>query len=157
MSDLDFANILEKSDRTLKRMRNGEAEFNIDDVNLSVSFFGSQIADLNKGNFLAKSHFRHHLIDKHKNNTEYSVILKKRPTITFAIQYYLMIDPAFAQNGYSVNEIKTFFEKLSWKYSSAYISSAMARSNPMIQISGTKIVRGKKINIYKPQTSLASE
>ncbi len=149
IEDNDFANLIEKSTRTLSRIRKGQSLFDIDAINVASSFFDKSLIELNKQYMVIEADSRNKLRRIHKNNVAYSSLLEKRPSITYAITYHLLNNKEFCSTGMIVAKIKKLFESLGWNYSSSYISNAMARNNKDIQISGTEIVGGNKVNVYK--------
>lgn len=148
ITDIDFANLLEKSVRTIKRIREQHSLFTIDDINKSASFFQIDILTMNNIKIEFEENFRHKLLAKHKKHTAYSSILEKKPSISYAIKYYLLKEQKI-KVGLTVHQIKEYFSALKWDYSSSYISTAMVRNKDLIEISYTKIVNGKKINVYR--------
>ncbi|SJN49834.1 hypothetical protein [Sphingobacterium sp. JB170] len=148
ITDVEFANLLEKSVRTIKRIREQQSLFTVDDINKSASFFQIDIRKMNNSKIKFEDNFRHNLLAKHKHHTAYSPLLEKKPSISYAIRYYLLKEQKF-KIGLTVHEIKEYFSVLKWDYSSSYISTAMVRNNDLIEISQTKIVNGKKINVYR--------
>ncbi len=149
IEDNDFANLIEKSTRTLSRIRNGHQLFNIDAINVASSFFDKSLIQLNKQNMVIEADSRNKLKHMHKSNVAYSSLLEKRPSITYAITYHLLNNKEFCSTGMIVYKIKKFFESLGWNYSSSYISNAMARNSEYVVVAGTAIVDGNKVNIYK--------
>lgn len=149
IEDSDFANLIEKSTRTLSRIRKGQSLFNIDAINIASSFFDKSLIELNEPDIVIEIGSRNNLKQIHKNNVAYFSLLEKRPSITYAITYYLLNNKEFCSKGMIVDKIKKFFESLGWNYSSSYISNSMARNNKDIQISGTEIVGGNKVNVYR--------
>ena len=149
VADIDFANLIEKSSRTIIRIRKGEALFSIEDINVATEFFNKSLFELNTRNVEFEENFRNNLKEIHKSNTSFSNVLEKRPSITYAITYYLLKNKEFRTSGLSVDKINKFFNSFGWDYSSSYISGAMSRNKKLIGIVGTEIVDGNEVNIYK--------
>ncbi|WP_164113043.1 MULTISPECIES: hypothetical protein [Sphingobacterium] len=149
IDDKDFANLIEKSTRTLARIRNDEALFNVEAINIASLFFKKSLTELNIPDIQIEDNSRNTLKDIHKDNVSYYSLLEKRPSITYAIIHYLLTNEEFCSKGMIVDKIKKLFESFGWKYSSSYISSSMVRNNKYIAFSGTEIVNGNEVNIYK--------
>ncbi|MGJ1271010.1 hypothetical protein [Sphingobacterium siyangense] len=149
IEDSDFANLIEKSTRTLSRIRKGQSLFNIDAINIASSFFDKSLIKLNEPDIVIEIDSRNNLKQIHKNNVAYFSLLEKRPSITYAITYHLLNNKEFCSTGMIVDKIKKFFESLGWNYSSSYISSSMTRNSKYIVVAGTEIVDGNEVNVYK--------
>ncbi|GAA4178558.1 hypothetical protein [Sphingobacterium ginsenosidimutans] len=149
IEDNDFANLIEKSTRTLSRIRKGQSLFDIDAINVASPFFDKSLIELNKQYMVIEVDSRNKLKQIHKNNVAYSSLLEKRPSITYAITYHLLNNKEFCSTGMIVDKIKRLFESLGWNYSSSYISSSMRRNSKYITVAGTAIVDGNEVNIYK--------
>ncbi|GAA0884566.1 hypothetical protein GCM10009120_31640 [Sphingobacterium siyangense subsp. cladoniae] len=149
IEDSDFANLIEKSTRTLSRIRKGQSLFNIDAINIASSFFDKSLIELNEPDIVIEIGSRNKLKQIHKNNVAYFSLLEKRPSITYAISYHLLNNKEFCSTGMIVDKIKKFFESLGWTYSSSYISSSMTRNNKYIAVAGTEMVDGNEVNVYK--------
>ncbi|MFU1859870.1 hypothetical protein ACK8HY_22935 [Sphingobacterium sp. NGMCC 1.201703] len=149
IEDIDFANLIEKSTRTLSRIRKGQSLFDIDAINVASSFFDKSLIELNKQHMVIEADSRNKLKHIHKNNAAYSSLLEKRPSITYAITYHLLNNKEFCSTGMIVDKIKKLFESLGWNYSSSYISSSMRRNSKYIAVAGTAIVDGNEVNVYK--------
>lgn len=149
VADSDFANLIEKSSRTMVRIRKGEALFTIESINIAAQFFDKTLDELNTIKIEFEQNFRNKLKEIHKSNTSYYAILEKRPAITYAINYYLLEHYEFQTSGMIVDNIKDFFISFGWEYSSSYISSSMNRSKKQIFVAGTEIKDGNEVNIYK--------
>lgn len=149
IEDSDFANLIEKSTRTLSRIRKGQSFFNIDAINIASSFFDKSLIKLNEPDIVIEIDSRNNLKQIHKNNVAYFSLLEKRPSITYAITYHLLNNKEFCSTGMIVDKIKKFFESLGWNYSSSYISSSMTRNSKYIAVAGTEIVDGNEVNVYK--------
>ncbi|SFS88688.1 hypothetical protein [Sphingobacterium wenxiniae] len=149
VADSDFANLIEKSSRTMVRIRKGEALFTIESINIATQFFDKTLDELNTIKVEFEENYRNKLKDIHKSNTSFYAVLEKRPTITYAIKYYLLEYHEFQTSGMIVDKINDFFNSLGWEYSSSYISSSMSRHKKQIYVAGTKIVDGNKVNVYK--------
>lgn len=149
IDDSDFAYLIEKSTRTLARIRNEKALFNIEAINLASSFFNKTLIELNSPKIHIEEDSRNILKQIHKDNVAFYSLLEKRPSITYAITYYLLKNEQFCSTGMIVDKIKKFFDSFGWNYSSSYISSAMMRNSEYISVADTEIVDGNKVNIYK--------
>ncbi|MEN5380632.1 hypothetical protein [Sphingobacterium kitahiroshimense] len=149
IDDKDFANLIEKSTRTLARIRKEKALFNIDAINIASSFFNKTLIELNSPKIQIEKDSRNILKQTHKDNVAYYSLIEKRPSITYAITFYLLKNEEFCSKGMIVDKIKKLFESFGWNYSSSYISNSMMRNSTQIYISGTKIVDGNVVNIYK--------
>ncbi len=149
IEDNDFAHLIEKSTRTLSRIRKGQSLFNIDAINVASSFFDKSLIELNEQEIVIENDSRNKLKHIHKNNVAYSNMLEKRPSITYAITFHLLSNKEFCSKGMIVDKIKKFFESLGWNYSSSYISSSMTRNSKYIVVAGTVIVDGNEVNVYK--------
>ncbi len=149
IEDKDFANLIEKSTRTLARIRKGEALFNINAINVSILFFNKTLQELNSTNICSEANSRNVLKALHKDNPAFSSLLEKRPSITYAITYCLLNNEEFRSAGMTVDSIKRFLRSFGWSYSSSYISNAMVRNKEHIAVAGTKVADGNEVNIYK--------
>ncbi|MGJ1436913.1 hypothetical protein [Sphingobacterium siyangense] len=153
LTDLAFANILDISEKQLRLIKKKKANFNEDNINRACVFFTVPFSKLNTPEIEIDIHFRSTLSSRHQKNSEFHSILESTPTITFAIKYSLLADLNFKKYGFSTGEIKKFFSQQGWEYSSRYISLAMARNKDLIEIVGTKVERGRLINIYSARPS----
>ncbi|MFC6100321.1 hypothetical protein [Olivibacter domesticus] len=132
VTDVSFANLLEISDKQLKRIKKGEADFSIDNINRACNFFRKSLASINKTELEIDRLFRDKLIVTHKGNIEYSKILEDRPSITYAINFELLSNEEFINKGLTVKKIRELFRARNWEFSSAYISLAMSRNQDKI-------------------------
>lgn len=126
LTDVSFANLLDVSDKTIKRIRKGEAQFDIDAINIACDFFKRSFASINNKEIEVDRLYRDKLISQHKGNPEFSVILSNQPSITYAINFELLPNKKFRTKGLSIAEIQKLFEARGWEFSSSYISTAMA-------------------------------
>ncbi|MFD2962497.1 MULTISPECIES: hypothetical protein [Olivibacter] len=133
LTDISFANLLDISDKQIKRIKKGEAEFSIDDINKACDFFKKTLASINSKEVEIDRKFRDKLIVQHKGNIEYSKLLQERPSITYAINFELLDNESFKTNGLDVSDISQVFEERGWEYSSSYISLAMSRNAEEIE------------------------
>ncbi|WP_457941585.1 hypothetical protein M1D52_20400 [Olivibacter sp. SA151] len=133
LTDLAFANVLDLSEKQVRLIKNESAEFSIDDINKACDFFRKSISSINNKEIEVDRKFRDKLITQHKNNPEYSIILEKRPSITYAINFELFHNEKFATEGIGIGSIKALFEDRGWKFSSGYISTAMDRNSDRIK------------------------
>ena len=135
LTDLAFANLLDRSEKQIRLIKKAKAEFNIDDINIACDFFRKTINSINTREIKPDFTLRDKLILAHKKNTEYSILLESRPSITYAINYELLQNKEFKEKGLGVSKIRELFEKRRWKFESGYISTAMTRnSNKIIRI-----------------------
>lgn len=148
IDDVHFAHIIEKSTRTVARIRNGDALLSIENINIAADFFKKDLTVLNTQIVEYEYDFRNTLKELHKNNLQYYNILEKTPSITYAIKYYLIENEDFRKKGFIVDQINDFFKSYNWEYESAYISSAMTRNEDLVFILTKTIINGKTVNIY---------
>lgn len=133
LTDLVFANLLNISEKQIRLIKSGLAEFSIDDINKACDFFRKPFASINHKEIEVDRMFRDKLISQHKNNAEYSTILEKRPSITYAINFELIYNEKFRTKGLGIGKIRELFETRGWKFSSGYISTAMVRNADRIK------------------------
>lgn len=133
LTDLDFANLIDVSEKQVRLIKKGSAYFSIDNINKACDFFRKSIANVNNKEIEIDRFFRDRLISQHKGNVEYTTILEKRPSITYAIYFELFYNEKFKTKGLTIREISTLFEARGWFYSSAYISLAMVRNADKIK------------------------
>ncbi|MFB2121694.1 hypothetical protein [Parapedobacter sp. 2B3] len=133
LTDLSFADLLDVSEKQIRRIKKGAAEFSINDINKACDFFRKSFASINRREIEADRMFRDKLITQHKGNPEYSTILEKRPSITYAINFELLYNENFRKKGLGISKISQLFEARGWKFSSAYISLAMVRNADRIK------------------------
>lgn len=147
LTDIAFANMLGITSRQIIRIKNGDAEFNIDNINKACEFFNVKLLSINTKEIKITNSYREKLMNFHKGNTEYEAIIIKRPSITYAIEFYLLSNEKFVNEGIDVKQIKEIFISKGWNFSSAYISLAMSRNtNKILKLPHTTRI-GK--NIYK--------
>ena len=149
ISDISFAYILGISDKQLKRIKKQEADFTLENINKACDFFALSVSKLNSKHLKIDHRLREQLAVKHRNNTEYNIHINIKPSLPHAIKTVLLNDKTFREEGLTVSQIGRVFEKIGWVYSSSYISGSMSRNSDIIEIIGTKIVKGKKVNIYR--------
>ena len=128
LTDISFAFALNISDKQIKRIKKGEAEFTIDNINKASELFNKSIEELNTTDITYSTGFRVMLMEFHANNTEYIKLLTDKPSLTYAIKYELVLGGNIPKEGITVDKIGKFFDSLNWHYSSAYISLGMARN-----------------------------
>lgn len=133
LTDLAFANLLDLSEKQVRLIKGGSAEFSIDDINKACDFFRKSLASINNKEIEVDRLYRDKLISLHKNNPEYKAILEKRPPITYAINIELLYNEKFRTEGLSISEIRELFESRGWEFLSGYISTAMARNADKIK------------------------
>lgn len=134
LSDINFAYLLGVSDRQIKRIKKGKAEFSIDNINKACDFFDQSLKDINSDKVvLPPVTLRENLINIHKTNTEYSSLLDKRPTITYAINFELLHNKIFKSSDLTVKEIDQIFRDKQWVFTSSYISLALSRNKDRIK------------------------
>lgn len=118
-------------------------------LNLAADFFDTSISKLNSQDIEYEYLYRLKLLKKHRSRLEYFTILNKRPSISYAIKYYLIYNSKFKNDGLIISEIKELLTEIKWHYTSAYLSNAMSRNEDLIEIVGTRLIQGKQINIYR--------
>lgn len=128
LTDISFANLLGVSEKQIRLIKKGEAEFSIDDINKACDFFKKSLPSLNNKEIEIDRMFRGKLLAAHKGNAEYTTILDRRPSITYAINFELIENEKFRTKGLGVGEIKDLFATREWKFSSGYISTALSRN-----------------------------
>jgi len=133
LTEIAFANLLDLSEKQIRLIKNGSANFSIDDINKICDFFKIPFSSIIKKEVKLDRMLRDKLISKHKNNPEYRGILEKRPSITYAIEYELLFNHTFKTKGLGIAEIKKALEDRGWEFPSGYISTAMARSGDKIK------------------------
>lgn len=133
LTDLAFANLLDLSEKQVRLIKNGSAEFSIDDINKACDFFRKSGTSINNKEVEVDRMYRDRLIYLHKNNPEYQTILEKSPSITYAINFELFHDEKFRTKGLDIGEIKKLFEIRGWEFLSGYISTAMVRNADKIK------------------------
>lgn len=128
LTDISFAFALDLSDKQIKRIKKGDAEFSIDSINKASEFFNKPVTELNMSSVNYTPGFRSQLMNFHANNSEFLKLLTDRPSITYAITYELVLGDHLPKEGISVEKIGKLFEALNWNYSSAHISLGMTRN-----------------------------
>lgn len=134
LTDISFANLLGVSDRQIKRIKKGKAEFSIDDINKACDFFHQSLKEINNKEVMPPISFRDKLINIHKADTEYNTLLEKRPSITYAINFELLNNNMFKEGNLTVKEIGQIFRNKKWIFTSSYISLALTRNKDKIKI-----------------------
>src|SRR5690606_19770777 len=114
LTDLAFANLLDRSEKQIRLIKKAKAEFNIDDINIACDFFRKTINNINTREIKPDFMLRDKLILAHKKNTEYSILLESRPSITYAINYELLQNNEFKEKGLGVSKIRELFKKRGW-------------------------------------------
>jgi len=149
ITDAEFSNLIDVSTKQVKRIKKGDAELTLENINLAAKFFDTSISRLNSQDIEYEYLYRLKLLKKHRYQLEYFAILNKRPSISYAIQYYLIYNSKFKNEGLIISEIKELLLAIKWNYTSAYLSNAMSRNQDLVEIIGTRLVRGKEIYIYR--------
>ena len=134
LTDISFAYLLGVSDKQIKRIRKGEAEFNINNINKASDFFETSALSINSASLEIEQQFRSKLIKKHRGNDEYLKLLIDRPSISYAIKYELLQNEKFKGKSLAVKEIKEIFEAKGWSFTSAYISLALKRNSHLFEV-----------------------
>ncbi|KLT63908.1 hypothetical protein [Pedobacter sp. BMA] len=152
LTDLAFVYIIEISDKQLRLIRNGKAEFGIDEINKAAAFFLVTINELNEGPIEIESEYREILASIHSKNYNYAAVLELRPSITHALRFGLAGNSVFEKVGLTTGEMKQAFLEKGWAFQSKYISTGIARNKDLFEVAGTKIIKGLKVNIYKAKS-----
>lgn len=134
LTDISFANLLGVSDRQIKRIKKGKAEFSIDNINKACDFFNQLLDGINTKEITPDISFRSRLIDIHKDNTEYITLLEKRPPITYAITFELLNNKIFLKGKLTVRDINKVFKDNGWDFTSSYISLSLKRNADKILV-----------------------
>ncbi|MFD2966354.1 hypothetical protein [Sphingobacterium bambusae] len=150
IKDMEFAAILEISEKQFRLIKEGKASFNIKQINLACDFFVQSIKSLNAAKIKIEDDYRRKLALKHKHKNQYYVLLNKRPSLRHAIEFGLLSHEKFVKEGMATNEVQFFFMNKGWKFTSSSISTALIRNNTLVTVIDTKVVDGKKVNIYGP-------
>lgn len=148
LTGIMFANIIGTSEKQLRLIDCNEAEFNIDNINKACEFFALSISKINNEDVDIDNSFREKLASKHKKNVEFSSLLTLRPSIRHAIRFVLVQYPKFKNDGLIVSEIENVFLEKGWRYTSGYISTAMARNSDLVEVRGKRLKNGKEVNVY---------
>lgn len=133
VSDISFANLLEVSDKQIKRIKKGEASFSIDNINKACIFFNKALTNMNSTIVEYEHDYRLKLIKKHKANQEYSKLLIDRPSISYAIKHVLLVNDTI-KKGMTVKQIREIFKAHGWIFTSAYVSLALKRNSDLFNI-----------------------
>lgn len=133
LTDINFANLLGVSDKQVKRIKKGEAEFSIDNINKASNFFQKSLANINNKEISLSFDYRDKLTEIHKNNSEYSTFLQNRPSISYAINFELLNNTNFLRGKLEVKTIKQIFKTRGWIFASSYISLAMQRNVVLVK------------------------
>lgn len=133
LTDINFANLLGVSDKQIKRIKKGEAEFSIDNINKACDFFHKSLTNINNKEISLSFNYRDKLTEIHKANSEYSTFLQNRPTISYAINFELLNNPSFLLGKLEIKSIKQIFKERGWMFASSYISLAMQRNVMLIK------------------------
>lgn len=134
VTDISFAYLLSVSDKQIKRIRKGQAEFSIDNINKACDFFDISVLSLNSANLYIDQQFRSKLIKKHRGNDEYIKLLIDRPSISYAIKYELLQNDKFIDKSLTVKQIREIFEAKGWSFTSAYISLSLKRNSHFFEV-----------------------
>lgn len=145
-----ISNILGESNRQITRIKKEKAFFSVNSINIACAFFDISIDELNQQKLKIMHDIRDKLLIRHKNNLEYFHILTTRPSITYAIKYILLHNTTFIEQGLTAGDIRKLFLEKGLDYESKYISTAMARNSTLVDVIGSRTVRGKTVNIYGP-------
>lgn len=149
ITDIAFANLIGISDKQIKRIKKGSAEFSIDDINKSSDFFKIKLENINNKEIELERDFRDQLVAKNSGDSEYEPILLGNPPINYAIEFALLDNLKFRNTGLDVSEIREIFRLRNWDYTSAYISLAMSRNKSTISVFPHPTKMGRNIYTYK--------
>lgn len=152
-----IANILGVSNRQITRINRKKTSFSVSSINIACAFFDISIDELNQEKLNIMHDIRDKLLIRHKNNLEYYHILTTRPSITYAIKHILLHNTTFIEQGFTAGDIRKLFLEKGLDYDSKYISTAMARNSTLVDVIGSKTVRGKTVNIYGPLKDKSQE
>ena len=133
ISQHDFSALIEISKRSLASIELGTTNISADLLSNISSFYNLSIDELTDKNVKIESNFRDKIIEFHKENYAYQIILNKRPNLTYAINYNLL-NSGFLDRQREISEIKLFFEKTGWTYLGTSISNALKREKDKIKI-----------------------
>lgn len=148
ITDLNFSQLLEISEKQLRLIKSSKAEFNISNINRACEFFDVSLSKMNDRKMVLENNLRETLALTHKNNLQFHTLLIHRPSIRHAIRFLLVQNEDFKNNGFIVSEIRNLFLKRGWDYTSRYISTSMGRNDDLIKIKYKQIKNGKQVNIY---------
>lgn len=133
ISQHDFSSIIDISKRSMASIELGITNTSASLLSTISSFYSLKSDDLSNAELEIKDNFREEIIELHKNNPSYQTILKKRPNLTYAINYKLL-KTTFLDNPKEVNDIKIFLKKLNWHYLGTSLSNALKREKDKIKI-----------------------
>lgn len=133
ISQHDFSSIIDISKRSLASIELGATNISADLLASISSFYNLSLDDLSNTELKVSENFRDEIINLHKNNPAYQIVLKKRPNLNYAINFKLL-RTSFLNKSKEITDIKQFFEKHGWVYLGTSISNALKREKDKIQI-----------------------
>lgn len=134
LTDIAFANLLFISEKQLRLIKGGKAEFKIDSINKACDFFKITFNSINNKEIDLDRTLRGKLTLQHKNNPEFSKILNDNPSITYAIDFELLENKDFISGWLEIKDIRKLFKQRGWIYSSSYTSLGINRAKDKIDI-----------------------
>lgn len=116
ISDLDFAGLLDISEKQLRLIKKKKAKFSIANINKACDVFDITISTINKNDIMVSDDFRQKLANKHKNNPEYYTFLEGRPTFRHVIRFTLLTNETFKSDGIGTGDIKELLASKGWNF-----------------------------------------
>jgi transcriptional regulator with XRE-family HTH domain len=130
----DLALLTNISKRSIANIETGKGNFRIELLFAILNFYSVDISLINSRTIKVPEKFREKLIKHHQERKSENIqILTKRPTIVYAINYYLL-PSSFLNNPREIAEIQLFFKKLGWEFVSSSITNALTRMPEVIEV-----------------------
>lgn len=145
LSQIRFAELTGISRATLINIESGRTGYNLNLIDQILDFADYKIEDLSRENFIVDDNLRENLANKYKNNSDIYVILNRRPSIKYAIEYKLL-KSNFIIRPKEINEITDFFEKYGWHYLGTSIQNELKTMSDTITIEPHPTKKGT--NLY---------
>lgn len=132
LSQLNFSIVTGLSKASIINIESGKKGYNLKLLENITSFTKYSLNDLSNRYFKPEVNLREKLGKLYKRS-EFSHILNCTPEIVYAIEFKLLKSD-FIDQPKEISQIRSFFEKLGWKYNGTSISNAMKRRPDLVEI-----------------------
>jgi transcriptional regulator with XRE-family HTH domain len=147
LSQHELSTLIPISKRSIAKIELGNPKLSVSKMNILLDFFNlSSLIELSTTNLQIDNELRNKLVIHHKEtHPEYLKLLTKTPNIVYAIDFKLL-PSGFLMTPKQIHEIRTYFAKFGWEYSSSSLTNALLRKSD--QIKTVKLKSAKDINLY---------
>lgn len=133
LSQGNFALVIGISRASLINIESGVNGYNLNLLDKILMFSDFKLEELSKPDFITPKNYREKLIEHYKNEPTIFLILNKKPSIVYSIEYKLL-SSTFFNTPKEINQIKDYFDKLGWSFQGTSIQNALKRMPDKVKI-----------------------